>query len=406
MLTPFQVVQRSLNQSRSTWALTGLAIRIAQGLGLHRDGDGHALSAFEGEIRRRVWWQIMALDMRASEDRGSEPIFAETSHSTFMPRNLNDEEFMYDSQHPLNGRTGPTDITLCLLTMDALHTSRKINFASPPGKPDASALVAREMMVRQYGHRVESTYLAGYDFSDERTKLLCLTGHYCISKLWLTLYYPLRYRTCVRTPSCGIQGLQKAITFLNVHEMIEKHPASANFTWVFKTYVPWHALAIVLAELCNQPTGSLADRAWDIIDSRFEDWNSRVADVKEAMVWGSIKKLIKRARAARHLNQDSLSTGQALNNLNLDPAFHGSNIFESSNAEFQSNNSNNHPSDNLVFLDQVPDEQLDFLNFAPMNAFPADVELPAVPNELDNWNDFMFDVNALDGEMLPDIYGI
>ncbi|KAE9365828.1 hypothetical protein N431DRAFT_562537 [Stipitochalara longipes BDJ] len=404
--TIYIVVQRSLNRSQSTWALIGLAIRIAQGLGLHMDGDGHVLSAFEGEIRRRLWWQILALDLRASEDRGSEPILAENSSNTYMPRNLNDGEFMYNTQHPLDGRTGPTDITLCLLTMDALHTSRKINFASQPAELENSTLIAREVLVREYAHRVESTYLAGYDFSDERTKLLCLTGHYWISKLWLTLYYPLRHRVCVRQPRCGIQGLQKAITFLNVHEMIEQHPASAGFTWLLKTYVPWHALAIVLAELFAQPTGPLADRAWEIIESRFDDWNSRVADAKEAMIWGSIKKLLKRARAARQNSHVSLSTGQALNTANPDPTFEDFNAFGTSNVGFESNSSDIQPFDNFGFLGQTPNEQLDFLNFAPMNTFPTNVELSAVPNELDNWNDFMFDMNALGGEILPDIYSI
>jgi len=123
--------------------LIGLALRIAQGLGLHRDGDGQAFSAFEGEIRRRLWWQILALDVKTSEDRGSEPILAETSLNTLMPRNLNDEEFKYDSQHPMDVRTGPTEITLCLLTMDALYTSRKMNFGTQASGPTNSTLLER-----------------------------------------------------------------------------------------------------------------------------------------------------------------------------------------------------------------------------------------------------------------------
>ena len=396
-------MQRCLDRSQSTWSLIGLAMRIAQGLGLHRDGDGHALSPFEGEIRRRLWWQILTLDMRASEDRGTESTFVEASSNTSMPRNLNDEDFTYNSQHPLDGRTGPTQITLCLLAMDALHTSRKINSTGQPGELESSTLVAREVMVREYAHRVESTYLAGHDFSDERTKLLRLAGHYWISKLWLTLYYPLRHRVCVRQPRCGIQGLQKAITFLNVHEMIEQHPAAAGLTWHLRTYVPWHALAVVLSELCTQPTGPLADRAWDIIGSRFDDWNGRVADVREAMVWGPVKKLLKRARAARHNSSDILSTGQALHTLNLDPAFQGFNTFGTPDAGLERSSSDLQPFNNFGFLEQTLNKQLGFLDFAPMDTFP-DVGLSAVPNELDNWNNFTFDMNALDGEILPDMY--
>jgi len=381
-------------------------MRIAQGLGLHRDGDGHALSPFEGEIRRRLWWQILTLDMRASEDRGTEFLFPETSSLTSMPRNLNDEDFTYNSQHPLNGRTGPTQITVCLLAMDALHTSRKINSVGQSGELESSALVAAEIMVRDYAHRIESTYLAGCDFSSEKTKLLYLTAHHWIAKLWLTMYYPLRHRVSARQPGYGIRGLQKAITFLNIHEMIEQHPASAGFNWKLRTYVPWHALAVVLSELCTQPTGPLADRAWEIIDSRFDDWNSRVAYVKEAMVWWPVKKLLKRARAARRDSYDLLNTGQAVSTLNLDPAFQGFNAFGTPNLGLEGDISTVQTFNDFDFLDQIPDEQLGSLNFAPMDTFPADIGLSSVPNELDNWNNFMFDMNAHDGEMLPDMYGI
>jgi hypothetical protein len=380
-------------------------MRIAQGLGLHRDGDGQAFSAFEGEIRRRLWWQIMALDMRASEDRGSEPILSETSFNTSMPRNLNDEEFMFDTQHPLNGRTGSTEISLCLLAMDALSTSRKINFGSQSSQPGNSTLVKREVMVREYAIRVESTYLADYTLSDERTKLLRLTGHYWISKLWLTLYYPLRHRIPCQQGRRGTQGLQKAITFLNVHELIEQHPGSAGFSWLFKTYVPWHALAVILAELCAQPKGPLTDRAWEIIDSHFSEWNDRVADVKEAMVWGPIKKLLKRARVARQKSQQSFATEQALNSSELDPTLQGFDMSGTSNVALESSSFDQSFND-LSFLNHTTNAELNFLSFAPMDSFPVNVELSGVTNNLDNWNDFMVDMNALEGDTLPDFYSV
>jgi hypothetical protein len=397
------VVQRSLNRSQSTWALIGLAIRIAQGLGLHRDGNGQAFSAFEGEIRRRLWWQIIALDMRASEDRGSEPILSEISFNTSMPRNLNDEEFIFDSQHPLNGRTGPTEISLCLLAMDALSTSRKINFGSQSSQPGNSTLEEREVMVREYALRVDSTYLAECTLSDERTKLLCLTGHYWISKLWLTLYYPLRHRIPCQQGRCGTQGLQKAITFLTVHELIEQHPGSAGFSWLFKTYVPWYTLAVMLAELCTQSKGPLTDHAWEIIDSRFGEWNDRVVDIKEAMVWGPIKKLLKRARVARETSQQSFATEQALNSSELDPALQGFDMSGTSNVGLESS-SFDQSSDDLSFLNHTANVDLDFLSFAPMNSFPVNAELSGVTNHLDNWNDFMVDMTALDGDTLPDFH--
>lgn len=53
--------------------MTGLLIRMGQALGLHRDGTHFDyLSPFEIEMRRRVWWTLCMLDVRASEDQGTD----------------------------------------------------------------------------------------------------------------------------------------------------------------------------------------------------------------------------------------------------------------------------------------------------------------------------------------------
>ena len=45
---------RVYNRGNGIWVLNGLAIRIAESMGLHRDGGQLALSPFQAEIRRRV----------------------------------------------------------------------------------------------------------------------------------------------------------------------------------------------------------------------------------------------------------------------------------------------------------------------------------------------------------------
>jgi hypothetical protein len=47
---------------QSIWTMIGLAIRIAEAMGLHRDGEIFPLPALETKLRRRLWWQIYMLD--------------------------------------------------------------------------------------------------------------------------------------------------------------------------------------------------------------------------------------------------------------------------------------------------------------------------------------------------------
>ena len=69
-----QITQRSLNQTRSLWTLIGLALRIAQGCGLHRDGEGLQFNPLEAEMRRAAFGGKLYVSLRTSEDRGSEAV--------------------------------------------------------------------------------------------------------------------------------------------------------------------------------------------------------------------------------------------------------------------------------------------------------------------------------------------
>ena len=82
----FMMLLRRNDDARKIWTLTGLAVRIAQTLGIHRDGSHFHLKPFEVEMRRRLWWQVCLLDARASEDHGCDPTVIEAQFDTELAR--------------------------------------------------------------------------------------------------------------------------------------------------------------------------------------------------------------------------------------------------------------------------------------------------------------------------------
>lgn len=50
-----------------------MMVRIAQSMGLHREGSQFGLDAVSCEMRRRVWWHLLWLDVQDSIYNGSEP---------------------------------------------------------------------------------------------------------------------------------------------------------------------------------------------------------------------------------------------------------------------------------------------------------------------------------------------
>ncbi|CAH0016003.1 unnamed protein product [Clonostachys rhizophaga] len=81
------------------WQLYGLAIRVAQRRGYHRDPikASFKLSPYEAEMRRRVWFTLRSYDMLASYQQGMPNMVHEDGHDTDHPMNLTDDDFDEDS---------------------------------------------------------------------------------------------------------------------------------------------------------------------------------------------------------------------------------------------------------------------------------------------------------------------
>lgn len=60
------------HEPRLSWKLSGLAIRLAQNFGLHREDSFRGLTKFEMEMRRRLWWQLATMDAPSAEDYSGE----------------------------------------------------------------------------------------------------------------------------------------------------------------------------------------------------------------------------------------------------------------------------------------------------------------------------------------------
>ncbi|KAI1771179.1 fungal-specific transcription factor domain-containing protein [Hypoxylon cercidicola] len=321
-LTLYAACVRGTRGSRASWALLALPVRLAQALDLHREAAGAGRSPFETEMRRRLWWQLIVLDIRASEDRGTTTIVARDSYDTRLPLNLNDADFGPDSPGPLVERQGPTDVTFSLCTarcsgiflyVEHAHQSAA-GFAggdnSSSGGADVCAVAPAPRSVEEtvrHAQSLESQFVATADPSHAASYLASVTVRLIILKLWLITQYPLHPRQGPRRASreqaAGLfpseATLRTAISIVELNEYLRTGPYGDRFRWWADTYVQWHPLAVALAELCTQTRGDLADRAWRIIDDGFPAWSEVIADTKSGTLWRPIRKLYKKAKAAR-----------------------------------------------------------------------------------------------------------
>lgn len=335
-LTLYDTCLRFHAESRASWALLALVYRLAQANGLHCDGSGSAFTPYEAEMRRRLWSQLVVLDVRAAQDRGSEPMIREDDVNTMAPTNVDDDAFHPGTTVPIPQLAveGPTDITFSLCTYRCsslflyIHNPRsrfaKPSSSSSPNDPQQQQPLPGGVPAPQMAQASEEDIV-------ERIKALeaqfvapaaAHPGHYptalaaAVVRLttlifWLTIQYPFRVRqpaALAHRPRVSREHmLQAAVAIIELQAFgpafggsgLDPRDARARFLWWQDGYVQWHPLAVALAELCVQTEGPLADRAWRTVDRVFPEWRHKVADERRGALWRPIRKLHRRARERR-----------------------------------------------------------------------------------------------------------
>ena len=298
--------------SRYGWTLVAVAVRIGQAFGLHRDVPHSNFTPFEIEMRRRLWWQICVLDMRASDDRSTEPMILNATYNTPFPANIDDSDISRETKNSIVGVAGCTEMTFCLMTNEIIHAARRLQYEPPislhsDSESTTLSMRQKENIVNSCFRTLENDYFAKFDITIPIFWVASLVGRLIMSKLWLLIQYPLQEcgRMVSRPQTMRENSLRTACSILEVVESIEQDAAAAKWRWYFRTFVQWHPVAVILAELCVLTQGPDVERAWRIIDSSYERFAMTVADSRNGALWRPMKKLLARAQQAR---SESLST--------------------------------------------------------------------------------------------------
>ena len=235
-------------------------VRLAHALNLHRDGSGSSFPPYEAELRRRLWWQIIVLDVRAVEDRGTDPLIMPDSYNTQLLTNIDDDAFGPDSTAPLVPAVGPTDVTFCLCT--AMSSSIFLYVGDPSGRFSAGGRAGplnfpqTEEDLMKNVQQLESLFLTDVRPDHMPSTLAAATLRIIVLKLWLSVQYPFQVRASSVPGHSRISHedmLRTAVAVMELCEaLVERGLPAQRFSWWTCTYVQWHPLAVALAELCTR----------------------------------------------------------------------------------------------------------------------------------------------------------
>ncbi|KAJ5763761.1 hypothetical protein N7533_002442 [Penicillium manginii] len=307
----FLICVRREDDSKFVWSMTSIILRLAQGLGLHRDGTNFALQPFETEMRRRLWWHICLLDVRASEDHGTDSQINESMYDTRLPLNVNDDDISPEMTETPTEREGFTDVTFCLIRCEITCALRRANYGCSATRfsmgNSGPSIENCERMIHIISSRVEERYIKHCDMNIPIHWAAATVGRLILAKLWLVVHHPMTRKDRVTSVSQATRQslFLTAIEVLEFGRLLEVDPKTAKWGWLFRTNMQWHGVAFVLSEVCVRPICPVTDRAWNAISSLYGDWKSQ-ATHKKGMLWRPLAALMKRAATSRAKQQAEL----------------------------------------------------------------------------------------------------
>lgn len=308
----FLISLRRNDDARVIWTLTGLVVRMAQTLGLHRDGTHYGLPPFQIEMRRRLWWQICILDSRASEDHGADPTIIDQLFDTQMPINANDEDLDPDMGALPEPRTGCTQMTFGLIRFEISSTMKRLAYV-PPGPKRCNKFFSelsvekKEKWVRDLHERLENMYLKDTDMSVPLYWVIATISRLIMSKMWLIIYHPFQRLDGGSSLPREVRDKLFTTSLENVEYsiLLETEEKTKRWGWLFRTYVQWHAIAFMLSEMTTRTKGPEVERAWKainfIVGRRWNDEHSgdNHSNKLKGHLWKPLRRLMDRARTAR-----------------------------------------------------------------------------------------------------------
>ncbi|KAI0468906.1 hypothetical protein F4859DRAFT_516653 [Xylaria cf. heliscus] len=296
----FLLLVRRHDSPRFVWMMTGLLIRMGQSLGLQRDGTHFKhLTPFEIDIRRRVWYSICALDVRASEDQGTDFTIQYGSFDTKLPWNINDDDIDVDTKETPVERQGITDMTLPILTMETSHISRQMM------SPGVSLDEQNHLLATIYA-RLEERYLR---FSSESDGIaywvMVVVTRLVGAKLTLFTHLPVLFSSPSEhfTDEVRNKLLVAAIEVAEYNDALNEK--ASQWRWIYQTYTHWHAIVYILIDLCRRPWSPLVDRAWAALHS---PWLIPARSKLDTALrtWVPLRKLMLKARKHRETELERL----------------------------------------------------------------------------------------------------
>ncbi|KAL1986092.1 hypothetical protein VTN96DRAFT_6989 [Rasamsonia emersonii] len=271
----FLLSVRLVYNPHSLWSLSGIAVRVAQRIGLHRDGSHLGLSVFETELRRRLWWQVTVVDATIGHMSGSISSLLPVA-DTDTPLNVNDSDLYPEMKEKPIEHSGPTEMIFCQMRYEVgkwLRRQASSGVVTFDGHwrsiSDTSVpLQEKDRAIDELENALEEKIVKHCDPSIPLHLVTLLVARSAVGMLRLAAHHPRCYQE--RGEHMTQSEKDRLFTIcMNVAEygnVLQTTKTTQRYLWHVDYHFPWDVLIYMLSELRYRTVGEETAKAWHLID--------------------------------------------------------------------------------------------------------------------------------------------
>ncbi|KAL8691124.1 MAG: hypothetical protein Q9218_003576 [Villophora microphyllina] len=284
-------IDRERYDSHTLWTLTGVAMRIAQRMGSHRDGADLKLPAFETEMHQRLWWQILQLEIRAAEFSGVGQTIREMQWTTRVPLNLNDTNLYPAMEDTTAEQKGVTEMIYCLvrykigMIMKSARGKSMVDRSLKPLHSSEVPVQEKEKIIQGAEELFEQKYLRYCDPSIPLHFISALMARSIACKMRFRTYHPRHFWAMSEPVSQEEKDLlfTVSVKILKYDNIVENTSTAQRYLWYIRLQFQFDALIHVLGELRSRTASDKTNRAWQQADKVFKHHPDILTDTRKGL---------------------------------------------------------------------------------------------------------------------------
>lgn len=299
--------------AQTLWILSGVAFRIAQRAGLHRDQASESLKPFDIEMRRRLWRQLLILDHTSSELAGSAPTYGIMMGITDakLPLNVNDTDIDPDMHEFPQSKEGATDMIFCqlryefglfIVQLTKPNSHNGFEAAHPSHGVDNSAMsmAKKDETIDGFEQVLQQKFLKYCDPLIPLHNLTAIAARAAVCGMRLRAHHPRQYSDGGASMSQSEKDtlFSLSLKIMQYDTLVHATPTLHKFLWHVRVYFQWHALIYLLTDMRYRRVGKDAERAWDQVEDVYK-YHPEILNQNDYALYSAIRVLTWRAWESR-----------------------------------------------------------------------------------------------------------